>query len=627
MTDKLKVAGYIRVSTQGQAQDGESLSTQMEQIRSFVVGKGWELTKIYEDRGLSGAKDNRPGFQAIIREAKAGQFQGIVFTKLSRFARNTSDFLRYQKELEKKGVRLFSTKDPIDPTTPNGRLMMTLMASISEWDRENIREQMHENKLAKWRDHRAFIGKPPFGYIWNKKAKKLEINEREAGIYREIVSMYLDKGMSMKDVAIALNERGLKAKKKPFSSTVISEILKNPAYYGNYVVNRHVYEDSPTQGAGRKRTKQLKPENEHIPFPIEALVSKTEWDRVQEKTAFNKVKSKRSSYDQRMYWLRDLLYCGECGGRVKPHHGSTRKDGTFPRYYGCYWSQQKPKTLKLANRECKCTLPTIRAEKLEFDVWEILMMHYVGRLGGFSPGRLEGLGELVDQDRYDIALRDTRNLIESLEADRKRLELAKRRILDLLKKPDYNENEFKAELNRNKDDILETESRIQEAQARLKEIEAAKENDKLYREFMEDKKGILRKLAKDLINLEPQDKKRLAESMIVGGKITINKTHPADENPNYTLDFEEHPNITLLKALMDEGKIGKLNQDSPDDPAAPRLPGSHRNHQGLQRSGAARQRPGPHHLPSLSIPPPHHLRCRPDRRRTHSKARRGEPGP
>lgn len=93
MTEKLKVAGYIRVSTPSQAEEGESLSTQTDQIAQFVKMKGWQLIRRYEDRGLSGAKaDTRPGFMAMIEDARRGMFQGVVFSRLSRFARSASDF-------------------------------------------------------------------------------------------------------------------------------------------------------------------------------------------------------------------------------------------------------------------------------------------------------------------------------------------------------------------------------------------------------------------------------------------------------------------------------------------------------------------------------------------------------
>src|SRR5512135_3234072 len=88
----VKAVGYIRVSTPGQAKDGESLNTQRIAITRFAKSKGWQLIKIYEDRGISGAKaESRPGFMEMMRDAEQKKFSGIVFSRFSRFARNASD--------------------------------------------------------------------------------------------------------------------------------------------------------------------------------------------------------------------------------------------------------------------------------------------------------------------------------------------------------------------------------------------------------------------------------------------------------------------------------------------------------------------------------------------------------
>jgi len=562
MSEKsLKVAGYIRVSTPGQAQEGESLSTQTDQISQFIKAKGWQLLKQYEDRGLSGAKaDTRPGFMQMIEDAGRGIFQGIVFSKLSRFARNTADFLKYQKELKTQGINLFSIKEGLDPSTKMGEFTMKMMSLFAEWERETITEQMYENKMARWRDGRTFIGKPPFGYLWNKETKRLEVNVTEAAIYREIVQMYCGLSLSMKDIAIKLNDRGLKAKRRPFSSAVISGILKNPAYYGNYIVNKYVYEDGK-RGAGTRRTKELKPESEHIPFDIPPLISKPEWDAIQVKTAFNKTKSKRSGYDQKLYWLRDLLVCGECGGKVKPHHGVKRKDGHFPRYYTCYWSMMNPKTLRLANKQ-RCGLPNIRAERLESEVWNAILRPYLFHSGTFKGGIWipSKMGQLLDASHYDKSIAAFNKNIETFQTEIKRLTTARERIFDLIEDKRFDKNELAKRLNRNKEKTLTTEGKIKEARQRLIQDETAKQNDSLFRQFRHDKKGVLRKLATQLHRLSPDDQKRLAEGSVTGGKIKLVRTYD-DETDSYTAapKLEASPNMALLKQLMEEGKIGKLS--------------------------------------------------------------------
>ena len=89
--------------------------------------------------------------------------------------------MRYRDELKEKGVLLFSIKENVDPTTKTGKLFMDFMSLIAEWEREVIQEQMYENKMHKWKEKRTFIGKPPFGYIWD--GENLEINPKVA-IYR-----------------------------------------------------------------------------------------------------------------------------------------------------------------------------------------------------------------------------------------------------------------------------------------------------------------------------------------------------------------------------------------------------------------------------------------------------------
>ena len=126
-----KAVGYIRVSTSIQAKEGESLSTQRDQIIEYAKNKGWKLEHTYSDEGTSGAKiENRTDFKKMIEDAKQGQFEVIIFTKLSRFARNTREYLNLSHKLEEYGITLVSIKENFDPTTATGRAMATMFASL-----------------------------------------------------------------------------------------------------------------------------------------------------------------------------------------------------------------------------------------------------------------------------------------------------------------------------------------------------------------------------------------------------------------------------------------------------------------------------------------------------------------
>jgi site-specific DNA recombinase len=223
-TDRPRAVGYVRVSTVIQASEGESLKTQRKQIEEYAAAKGLELLRIYEDAGISGSKTtNRPALNELMHDCRTnGAFQYVIITKLSRFARNTRNFLEYRDELKTHRVNIVSIQENIDASTHTGELMLTLLAAVAQWERDVIREQMAENKMAKWADHRCFIGKPPFGYLWNKETKQLKIDKREAEIYHRIVTMYIEQGFGYRDIESQFRKEGIRCKKAPFSNTDVT---------------------------------------------------------------------------------------------------------------------------------------------------------------------------------------------------------------------------------------------------------------------------------------------------------------------------------------------------------------------------------------------------------------------
>jgi site-specific DNA recombinase len=258
---KKRAVGYIRVSTQAQAKEGESLKTQEKQISDFIKNKkGWESVKIYSDKARSGSTDvGRSQFQQMIQRAKKGEFQGIVFSRLSRFARNAGDFLHHRDMLRESGVELFSVKENIDPTTPSGKLMMGLMAIIAEWEREMMAEQMGENKMALWREGKINMGQPPLGYDWDRKERELVIVPEEKEIYLKMVDLYLNQGLPMKDITLKLTEEGVRGKRGgSLTSKGIGDIFKNTTYYGHRVQNQYEYEYNPGWNIQKRMTRPCK---------------------------------------------------------------------------------------------------------------------------------------------------------------------------------------------------------------------------------------------------------------------------------------------------------------------------------------------------------------------------------
>ncbi len=509
-TGKPRTAGYIRVSTQSQAEEGESLSTQRKHIEAHAVSKGRELVKVYEDAGVSGSKAaNRPGLNQLMNDCRTGFYQQVIITKLSRLARNTRDFLSIRDELKTCGTNIVSITENIEPTTKMGRMMQEFLAMIADWEREVIREQMSENKMARWADHRTFVGRVPFGYRWDKETKQLEVDEHEEGVYKRIVSMYVDEGHSTEDIAIQLKKEGIKCKKAPFSYASILYLLKNPCYYGHYPVNSRIFKDGKN-GAGTKRTKELKPADQHILFPIPPIITKAKWDEIQEKTESNKIKGKRANPLTASFWLRDVLRCEHCGARMRTVAGRERKDGSAPRYYCCYWAGMSEKKLQSNGKE-RCHLPYVTADGLEEAVWSRLLSKL--RLPFY---RRETIDPLATSNQYEAQIRSLETEIRALEIEEKQIQTACDRLWDSFKNPDFDSAKVAAKLKDNEREKLAIDGRVAEAKERLDNLRQAKENDREYAEFIRDKGAAIDRMLKEMERLDPADKKRVIESLLQG---------------------------------------------------------------------------------------------------------------
>ncbi|MEW6145729.1 MAG: recombinase family protein [Thermodesulfobacteriota bacterium] len=561
-----KAVGYIRVSTTMQVKEGESLSTQRQQIEDFAKDKGWELVCIYADEGISGAKiEYRPDFKRLISDANQGKFEVVIFTKLSRFARNAREYMNLSHEMEKNGITLVSLKENIDPTTTTGRMIAGFLALLAEWERDTIKEQMHENKMARWKEQRTFIGKPPFGYYWNKEKKQLEINEDEAKVYNLLVDMYLNQKMSFQDMCIRLKKNGIKCKRANWSSTTISYILKNPAYYGNYIVNQYVYEDGG-RGAGSKRSKKKKPNSEYIAYQIPPLIPKNQWNKIQEQTEFNKRKSKRSDKTDDLI-LRDVLICGRCGGRIKPRVGNIRRDGTAPRYYGCYWAGTSKKNLIASGRKKKCSLPYIYTKNIENAVWSDILMKF-----SLNPSKI--LEHLLNSKKHEDKINQLKETIARLESEFNKKERARNNLFKLTEEDEINIGELNDRLRINKDEILALKGSLDDTKLEYQELVSLNEGEKDILNFLHNNRNLKSKIRKAIFNLNLKDRKLLVESMLMDKVIVdYQEDNELDGPGGPTCDYKLKWNPDILQRFIEEGKITKLDKNSTYDPPRHELRG------------------------------------------------------
>jgi len=133
--------GYIRVSTEGQAQNGVSLDAQRDRIQAWSSSNGYELAAVHVDEGISGGKlTNRPAAQKAIAEACRRKAALVVYS-LSRLARSTRDAIDISEKLHKAGADLVSLSEAIDTTSAAGKMVFRMLAVLAEFERDLVSER------------------------------------------------------------------------------------------------------------------------------------------------------------------------------------------------------------------------------------------------------------------------------------------------------------------------------------------------------------------------------------------------------------------------------------------------------------------------------------------------------
>jgi DNA invertase Pin-like site-specific DNA recombinase len=154
------VVGYTRVSTEEQADSGLGLAAQRTAIEAECTRRGWSLTVIHEDAGISGKTvAKRPGLAAALDDVESGRAGGVVVAKLDRLSRSLKDFADLMARAQARGWYLVACDLGIDLSSPSGEFMAGVMASAAQWERRLI-SQRTKDALAIKRAQGARLGRP-----------------------------------------------------------------------------------------------------------------------------------------------------------------------------------------------------------------------------------------------------------------------------------------------------------------------------------------------------------------------------------------------------------------------------------------------------------------------------------
>jgi len=176
----MRVIGLTRVSTEEQATDGVSLRAQTEKIEGYAKLYDLELVGILEDAGESGKTLNRPGLQQALAMLKNGEVDGLIVAKLDRLSRSVADWniLIDRYFSEKAGKSLFSVADSIDTRSAAGRLVLNILMSVGQWEREAIAERTSVTLQSKIRNSER-VGRVRYGWDLSADGKTLVANPGE----------------------------------------------------------------------------------------------------------------------------------------------------------------------------------------------------------------------------------------------------------------------------------------------------------------------------------------------------------------------------------------------------------------------------------------------------------------
>lgn len=189
----MRLLAYARVSTTEQAERGYGLDAQESAIRETCDRRGWELVELIRDEGQSGKTLERAGLRRALERLAAGEADGLLVSKLDRLSRSVVDFGLLLEWFTEAEVALVALDLGVDTSTPGGRLVANVFASVAEWERDTIAARTRDG-LAAVRAQGKPTGRPAV-------ADRPELAER--------IQAMREQGMTLQAIADTLTAEGV----------------------------------------------------------------------------------------------------------------------------------------------------------------------------------------------------------------------------------------------------------------------------------------------------------------------------------------------------------------------------------------------------------------------------------
>lgn len=304
-----RVAAYGRVSRDGDAMH-HSLSQQISYYSEMIQSHpGWIFCGVYADEAVTGTQSReRPDFQRLLTDCRDGKIDLVIVKSISRFARNTVDFLSTVRELKALGIDIFFEEQNIHSMSGDGELMLSILASYAQEESRSVSENMQ------WRIKKNFEEGMPWnatllGYRY--KNGKYEIVPEEAEVVRRIFSDYLS-GMGILNIVKRLNEEGIPTRQgNKWDQSTVGKLLRNYTYTGNLILQKVFRENHLTK---KLLVNQGQLPKYHVLDSHEPIISQETFDAVQAELERRKIHyHKENETKRKSYPFTGLITCGKCG--------------------------------------------------------------------------------------------------------------------------------------------------------------------------------------------------------------------------------------------------------------------------------------------------------------------------
>jgi site-specific DNA recombinase len=211
MLSSVRAIGYVRVSTDKQADHGVSLEAQEAKIRAMATVQGAEVIELIVDGGESAKDLKRPGMDRLLALVDERKVDTVIIAKLDRLTRSVKDLAELLERFQRRGVSLVSVAESLDTGSAAGRLVINIMTAVSQWEREAIGERTRDAMQHK-RSNGKCVGNLAYGYRLSADGEHVEPEPSEQAALAQIRSLR-QQGRSLRAIAAALNGQSLRTRR------------------------------------------------------------------------------------------------------------------------------------------------------------------------------------------------------------------------------------------------------------------------------------------------------------------------------------------------------------------------------------------------------------------------------